>query len=168
MKARTSPIPVSTSRISSAAPLRRRRTRSSTSFPTSNSRTSTGSVMTGSTTKRTRPISRPNMVMTSACPSTGRPMRILPNSSPAAMSMARRSLAIWTMARRTRRSAGASPMPGFPWPATATRACQTVCRSMNGASRSTTSRSRSVPAWRAAAIPMVRLPSIPSRNISNG
>ena len=49
--------------------------------------------------------------------------------------------ATWTTARRTRRSAGASPMPGCRWPATATRACRTACRSTNGASRSTRSRS---------------------------
>ncbi len=55
----------------------------------------------------------------------------------------KRSTAIWTMARRTRLSAGALPMRGFPWLATVTRDCQTVCRSMNGVSRLMISRVRS-------------------------
>ena len=47
-----------------------------------------------------------------------------------------RSTATWTTARRTRRSAGASPMPGCRWPATATRASRTASRSTSGASAS--------------------------------
>jgi hypothetical protein len=60
------------------------RTASSTSCPTSSSRTSTGSAMTGSPTRRTWPISRPNTATISACRSTGRPTRTSPSSSPAA------------------------------------------------------------------------------------
>jgi len=46
--------------------LPRRRTASSTSFPTSNSPTSTGSATTGSPTPTTRPSSRPSMATISA------------------------------------------------------------------------------------------------------
>ena len=63
-----------------------RQTASSISFPTSNSRTSIGSAMTGSTTTRTRPISRPNTATISAFRSTGRLTKISPISSPAAIS----------------------------------------------------------------------------------
>ena len=130
----------SISTTSSARRSRPRRTASSTSCPTSSSRTSTGSATTGSTTRRTRPTSRRSTATTSAFRSTGRPTRTSPSSSPAARSTARRSMATWTTARRTRRSAGASPTPGCRWPAMATRACRTACRSTNGASRSTRSR----------------------------
>ena len=51
-----------------------------------------------------------------------------------------RSTATWTTARRTRRSAGASPTRGCRWPAWATRASRTACRSTSGASASTRTR----------------------------
>ena len=63
-----------------------RRMASCTSCPTSSSRTSTGSATTGSTTRRTRPISRTPTATNWACRSTGRPMRTSPSSSPAATS----------------------------------------------------------------------------------
>jgi hypothetical protein len=115
-------------------------------------------------TRRTRRISRRSTATISAFRSTGLPMRISPSSSPAVRLVARRSSATWTTARRTRRSAGASPTHGCRWPATATRAFRTVFRSTSGASRSTRTRVRLVLASRVAAIPTVRLPSIRSRS----
>ena len=44
------------------------------------------------------------------------------------------SMATWITARRTRRSAGASPMPGCRWPAPAIAGCRTASRSTSGAS----------------------------------
>ena len=68
-------------------------------------------------------------------------MKTSPSSSPTTSrrSTASRSMATWTTARRIPRSAGASPTRGCRWPATATRASRTACRSTNGAS-----------AWKAA------------------
>ena len=95
-------------------------------------------------TRRPRTTSRPSMAMTSAFRSTGRPMRTSPSSSPGATCPTwagrPRSMATWTTARRTPRSAGATPTRGCPWPAWATRASRTACRSMNGASAWTRTR----------------------------
>jgi hypothetical protein len=106
-------------------------------LPTSSSRTSTGSAMTGSPTRRTRPTSRPNTATISAFRSTGRPTRTSPRSSPAAIcriwASTAPSMATWTTARRTPRSAGATPMRGCRWPAWVTWVSPTVFRSMNGA-----------------------------------
>jgi hypothetical protein len=60
----------------------RGRTARSGSCPTSSSPTSTGSARTGSTARTCRPSSRRNTATTSACRSTGRPMRTSPSSSP--------------------------------------------------------------------------------------
>ena len=106
-------------------------------LPTSSSRTSIGSAMTGSTTNRTRPISKPNTAMIWAFRSTGLPTRTSRNSSPAATCRAwtcrAKSLATWTTARKTPSWAGVTPMRGCRWPAWAMWANQTVCPSMNGA-----------------------------------
>src|SRR5258707_209884 len=62
-------------------------------------------------------------------------MRISPSSSPTTSrrSTASGSTATWTTARRIPRSDGASPTPGCRWPAIATRAFRTDCRSTIGA-----------------------------------
>ena len=67
-KSLTSPIRSSTSTTSSESPSPRVRTASFTSFPTSSSRTSTGSATTGSPIRSTSPSSRPSMATSSACP----------------------------------------------------------------------------------------------------
>ncbi len=80
-----------------------------------------------------------------------------------------RSTATWTTARRTRRSAGASPTPGCRWPAPPTRASRTACRSTSGASASRpTSARRSAHRCRAAAPPTRRPRSTRSPSTSTG
>ena len=110
---------------SSASRSPRPRTASSTSCPTSSSRTSTGSATTGSTTQKNKDDFKAKYGYDLGVPVnwsayediaeffTGRDM----SSSGQA-----RSMATWTTARRTRRSAGASPTRGCRWPARATRA----------------------------------------------
>jgi glycerol transport system substrate-binding protein len=72
-----------------------------------------------------------------------------------------RSMATWTTARRTPRSAGATPTRGCRWPAWATWASRTACRSTNGASGWTRTAVPSAPAWRAAVRPTTRRRSMP-------
>ena len=72
----------STSTTSSASRSPPGRTASSGSCPTSSSPISTGSARTGSTARISRRSSRPSTATSSACRSTGRPMRTSPTSSP--------------------------------------------------------------------------------------
>lgn len=65
-------------------------------------------------------------------------------------------------------SAGASPMRGCRWPAWATRASPTACRSTNGACASTRTASPSAPAWPAAVRPTRPRPSTRSRSTPTG
>ena len=107
--------------------------------------------------------------MSWVCRSTGRPMRTLPSFS---ASISRRSTVkpfsvITTMARRPRTWAGASPMPGCPWPAPVTRVFPMAFPWMNGVSGWKIA-DRSARPLLAEARPMARQPNTHCANTWNG
>ncbi len=97
-------------------------------------------------------------------------MKTLPSFSPTMLkkSTVSRFMVTTTTARRPLIWAGVSPMPGCPWPVTATRVSPMASRLTNGVSLWIKMAVRSVRVFAAAATPTVPQPSTRFANILNG